>query len=94
MTHPVTKRIRDSHNILSEAMVRALRAAAEGDTRLNYMPHKKNWASIKNKPVASSTLHALERRGYLKPVGKQAASQWPRPRKLTKKAHAYLALLT
>lgn len=88
----VTRRIRgDKRNSLSPAMIRALQHAAGGDTRLNYMPHKKAWASIKNEPVASTTLRALERRGYLSPVGKQSVSGWPRSRKLTQKANAFLA---
>lgn len=88
----VTRRIRgDKRHDLSPAMVRALKLAADGDTRLNYMPHKRSWASVQGKHVASTTLHALEHRGYLSPCGKQSSSGWPRPRKLTQKAHGFLA---
>lgn len=90
----VTRRIRgDKRHDLSPAMVRALKRVADDGGRLRHVD-RSMWSSCSTKPcIRSATVHALWRRGYLEPVGERWGST-PRPRKLTQKAHYFLARLT
>lgn len=73
---------------LSIAMTRALKAMAEGDTRIDYV--FSTWVTVRGYRVADTTLQALERRGYVKAIGRHHRTR-ARSRKLTTKATAWLA---
>jgi len=94
--HPVTKKIRGhgQHRfLLSTAQQRVLLNAASGDTRLYYNAAKRRFEDILGRAAQCTTVFALERKGYLWPIGLPGLKDQPRDRQLSAVAHAYLRLL-
>jgi hypothetical protein len=75
---------------LSPAMTRALKAIAEGDTRIHYITHRRQWVTVHGLVVAHTTMMALQVRRYVEPIGRLTQPPKMRSRRLTAIARDWL----